>query len=136
MLTLRPTDSPARVALFNNIASFVHEQLSLDASEPALKRRRVGGDNSHSHANGAVAGGAPGGPSGSVAGPAAEPVLLEVKDISLGIPMRKKLDLCFTKNYLYARAPGTSVPIQGTAHMWKDIGTNLRVPPLAFGRSS
>ncbi len=61
----------------------------------------------------------------------ADPVLLEVKDISVTAPQRKKYDLCFTKNFLYARASGTSAPVQGVVYPWKDIGTCLPVPPEA-----
>ena len=57
----------------------------------------------------------------------ADPVLLEVKDISVTAPQRKKYDLCFTKNFLYARASGTSVPVQGVVYPWKDFGTCLPV---------
>jgi hypothetical protein len=52
----------------------------------------------------------------------AEQVLLEIKDISVTAPQRKKYDLCFTKNFLYARAPGSSTPVAGIVYLWKDIG--------------
>lgn len=53
---------------------------------------------------------------------AAEPVLLEVKDISVAAPQRKRYDLCFTKNFLYARASGGSAPVPGVIYQWRDIG--------------
>lgn len=53
---------------------------------------------------------------------AADAVLLEIKDISLTVPQRKKYDLCFTKNFLYARAAGSAVPVQGIVYAWRDIG--------------
>ncbi len=53
---------------------------------------------------------------------ASEAVLLEIEDISVSIPQRKKYSLCFTKNYLYTKAPGTTGPVQGMIYAWKDIG--------------
>src|SRR4051812_36974454 len=70
-------DSPERVNLFNNIASYVSERLSATAEEegPASKRRRVdiasqpkGNGHASSQANGVDV--------------ASDPVLLEIKDIS------------------------------------------------------
>ncbi len=65
---------------------------------------------------------------------AAETVLLEIKDISVSIPQRKKFDLCFTKHYLYARASGTMSPVPGIVYAWKDIGVLsfalFRPPPF------
>jgi hypothetical protein len=49
--------------------------------------------------------------------------LLEIKDISVSVPQRKKYDLCFTKNFLYARLGGSGGPVQGIVYAWKDIGS-------------
>lgn len=93
--------------MFNEIA--IHIQGRLQASdEPAQKRRKV----EDGSANGVA----------SVASAADEPVLLEVKEISVSVPQRKKFELCFTANHLYARAPGTSAPVQGIVYPWTDIG--------------
>lgn len=51
-----------------------------------------------------------------------EVVLLEVKEVSVSIPQRKKYDLCFTKNYLYTKIVGTTAPVQGMVYDWNDIG--------------
>ena len=111
------TDSPARVALFNNITTFVEQRLSTNsADEPAAKRRRLDGGGAPAPTNGAKV-------NGSVDA-ATEPVLLEIKDISVSIPQRKKYDLCFTQNFLYARAPGTTGPVQGIVYAWGDIGAH------------
>ncbi|CAK7204339.1 hypothetical protein SEUCBS139899_007094 [Sporothrix eucalyptigena] len=124
-------ESPAHTKLFNNIANYVCEQLHTDNNgEPAQKRRRVEAEGA-AHTNGAAlparqanslattqnGGSADGGLSAA----AAEPVLLEVKDISVSIPQRKKYDLCFTQNYLYARASNTTAPVPGIVYAWKDI---------------
>lgn len=53
---------------------------------------------------------------------AEEVVLLEVKEVSVSIPQRKKYDLCFTKNYLYTKQVGTSTPVQGMVYKWDEIG--------------
>jgi hypothetical protein len=104
-------DSPARIALFNEITSYVQDRLQANG-EPALKRRKVD--------NGSVNGvGAP--PVKTNA--ADEEVLLEVKEISVAVPQRKKFELCFTAHHLYARAPGTTAPIPAITHLWSDIGS-------------
>ncbi|KAK0611852.1 hypothetical protein B0T14DRAFT_439530 [Immersiella caudata] len=109
----KAADSPARITLFNNIASYVYGKLSSTEDDgPASKRRRVDiaqpkANGSSSQANGFDA--------------ASDPVLLEIKDISVSVPQRKKYDLCFTKNFLYARVSGTSAPVQGIVYPWRDI---------------
>lgn len=105
------TDTPARVSLFNNIATFIHDQLH--TSEPAAKRRRVD--------DGPAANGA--GPRANGADASVEEVLLEVKEISVSAPQRKKFEICFTERHLYARAPGASGPAPGIVYAWEDIGT-------------
>ncbi|KAK4236002.1 putative chaperone protein [Achaetomium macrosporum] len=126
-------DTPARTTLFNDIASFVYERLASAADlgdGPASKRRRV--DIAQTQQNGQTesralpAGSQPAGFNADAA--AADPVLLEVKDISVTAPQRKKYDLCFTKNFLYARAPGSSVPVQGIAYAWTDIEHAFYLP--------
>lgn len=56
---------------------------------------------------------------------AKEVILLEVKEISVSIPQRKKYDLCFTKNYLYTKQVGTTTPVQGMVYDWSQIGACL-----------
>ncbi|KAF2970333.1 hypothetical protein GQX73_g3210 [Xylaria multiplex] len=111
-------DSPSRIKLFNNIVGFVHEQLNhVQSEEPALKRRRVDIESSRngqsSSSNGATA--------SSADDVSKEDILLEIKDISVSIPQRKKFDLCFTAGHLYARAPGTKSPMPGITFSWKSI---------------
>ncbi|KAK3312745.1 putative chaperone protein [Apodospora peruviana] len=123
-------DSPARVALFNNIASFVQSQLNGD--EPASKRRRVDiatttTTTSQSHSNGHAAASSNGAGAGIDAA-ATEPVLLEIKDVSVAAPQRKKYDLCFTENFLFARASGSTVPVQGIVYPWRDIEHAFYLP--------
>jgi hypothetical protein len=108
-------DSREKITLFNAIAECVYSQLyEGESAEPAQKRRKIGGDKAgSSSANGAS----------STGGNAAdEAVLLEVKEISVSIPQRKKFELCFTSKFLYARAPGTTTPIPGIVYAWHDIG--------------
>ncbi|KAI0440399.1 hypothetical protein F4803DRAFT_527572 [Xylaria telfairii] len=109
-------DSPSRIKLFNNIASFVYDQLNDgQPEEPAQKRRRVDIESSRNgkSSNGAAA--------SSADDVAKEDILLEIKDISVSIPQRKKFDLCFTAGHLYARAPGTKAPVPGIIFPWKSI---------------
>ncbi|TPX12933.1 uncharacterized protein E0L32_006578 [Thyridium curvatum] len=126
----KAADTPERVSLFNKIASFVQERLAGDSSQdgPAAKRRRVDVGNANGHANGTSSGGASSSGEAASTAAAAEPVLLEVKDISVSIPQRKKFDLCMTKNYLYARVSGASAPAQGIVYAWKDIEYAFYVP--------
>lgn len=104
-------DSPARIALFNQITSHVYSQLRDGSDEPALKRRRVDVAQPNGVANSPASGNA-----------ADEAVLLEVKEISVSAPQRKKFELCFTSSFLYARAPGTQAPIPAITYSWRDIG--------------
>ncbi|KAK5662129.1 hypothetical protein OQA88_8034 [Cercophora sp. LCS_1] len=115
------------ITLFNNIAAHIHHQLSNGASEdgPTAKRRRV---DIAPQSNGfsASQNGAPSSQIGvSVE---SDPVLLEIKDISVSVPQRKKYDLCFTKNYLYARASGASVQAQGIVYPWRTIEHAFYLP--------
>ncbi|KIH90033.1 negative regulator of DNA transposition protein [Sporothrix brasiliensis 5110] len=129
--------SPAHTPLFNSIAGYVYEQVH-GGGEPAHKRRRVEAEdeaNRHSHSalparqgtaetasqNGSTGTGGGGREPDLLSAAAAETVLLEVKDISVSIPQRKKYDLCFTKNYLYARAANTTTPVPGIVYAWTDF---------------
>ncbi|KAJ0328240.1 hypothetical protein COL922a_013268 [Colletotrichum nupharicola] len=125
----KAADTPDRVALFNNIASFVHEQIH--GPEPASKRRRVdegpGNGFKSTNTNGKAAASAPKAAS-SPGNAADEDVLLEIKEISVSVPQRKKYELCFTANYLYARAPGTTAPVEGIVYAWEDIEYAFYLP--------
>lgn len=111
----KEADTPGRVKLFNDIVSYVYEKAGDESSEeqPALKRRRVDIDQngSSSASNGAAA-------SVDVA---SEDVLLEIKDISVSIPQRKKFDLCLTAHHIYAKASNTTAPIPTITYAWKDF---------------
>ncbi|KFH40768.1 Histone chaperone-like protein [Hapsidospora chrysogenum ATCC 11550] len=113
----RAADSPGRVALFNEIASHVIDRLQ-ESGGPAQKRRKV--DNG-SGANGVAL-------ASSERNAADEPVLLEIKEISVSVPQRKKFELCFTANHLYARVPGTTTPIPAITYPWKDIEYAFYLP--------
>ncbi|KAK1969988.1 Rtt106-domain-containing protein [Colletotrichum sublineola] len=124
----KAADTPARIALFNDIANFVHEQIN--GPEPASKRRRVdeGPTNGFkaTNTNGAALNTAP--KSSGTGNAADEEVLLEIKDISVSVPQRKKYDLCFTANHLYARAPNTTAPVEGIIYAWEDIEYAFYLP--------
>ena len=116
-------DTPARVQLFNNIAQFIHERAGDDSTaEPALKRRRVDIEPARNEA-------APSnGVSHASADVAAESLLLEIKDISVSVPQRKKFDLCFTAQHLYARLPNTTAPVPGMIYAWRDVEYAFYLP--------
>jgi hypothetical protein len=118
----KEADTPARVKLFNQNAGYVYEQIGGGSSEPSLKRRRVDIDqNGSSSSNGA----ATAAPAVDVAN---ESVLLEIKDISVSIPQRKKFDLCFTAHHIYAKAPNTTAPVPSITYAWRDFEYVFCVP--------
>ncbi|KAF9878241.1 hypothetical protein CkaCkLH20_04279 [Colletotrichum karsti] len=124
----KAADTPDRVALFNDIASFVYEQIN--GPEPASKRRRVDEGPSNgfkaTNTNGTSKSSAP--KSAGTVNAADEEVLLEIKEISVSVPQRKKYELCFTENHLYARLPGTTAPVEGIIYPWEDIEYAFYLP--------
>ncbi|KAK6824966.1 histone chaperone [Apiospora arundinis] len=122
----KAADEPSKIQLFNNIADFIYEQFGdPSSSEPALKRRRVDIEPSASKNGTAATNGAAIASSADVA---SESILLEVKDISVSIPQRKKFDLCFTAQHLYARLPNTTAPVAGMIYAWKDVEYAFYIP--------
>jgi hypothetical protein len=103
--------------LFNEIATHVYDQLLNVGSEPAHKKRRVDVQQPNGAANGTKH------PVKTETNAADESVLLEIKEISVSVPQRKKFELCFTDGHIYARAPNTTAPIPAITHAWSDIGT-------------
>jgi hypothetical protein len=124
---------PHYVELFNQISQHVCTLVRDNdaAAEPAMKKRRLDGLESRpaGNANGMNGNGHSTAPNGSAPVPveasSADPVLLEVKDISVVIPQRKKYTLCFTASHLYAKLPGSSEPAAGMSFAWNDIGAFL-----------
>ncbi|KAI5863536.1 hypothetical protein GGS23DRAFT_596710 [Durotheca rogersii] len=120
----KAADSPSRVQLFNKIADFVYEQIGNPSSSgPAAKRRRVDVEPSQ---NGSASNAAT--VATSIDDVASEDILLEIKDISISIPQRKKFELCFTSKHIYARVPGTTAPVPGIVYAWKDIEYAFYLP--------
>ncbi|CAG7564728.1 unnamed protein product [Fusarium equiseti] len=111
----KAADSPTRIALFNEIATHVYDQLLSGSAEPAHKKRRVDVQQANGAANGTKA------PVKTQTNAADEDVLLEIKEISVSVPQRKKFELCFTDGHIYARAPNTTAPIPAITYAWSDI---------------
>lgn len=111
---------PHYIELFNQISLHVCSLTPVN-SEPASKKRRIdegiasrpatSGTNGHAASNGT-----------SATASSNDPVLLEVKDISVVIPQRKKYTLCFTASHLYARLQDSKEPVPGISFAWSDIG--------------
>ncbi|KAH7149057.1 putative negative regulator of DNA transposition [Dactylonectria estremocensis] len=116
----KAADSPTRVALFNQIASHVYDTIQGNG-EPAHKKRRVDVDQANGSVNGSANGTKVNNSANTITNAADEAVLLEIKEISVSVPQRKKLEICFTANHLYARVPGTTAPIPAITHAWTDI---------------
>jgi len=120
------TGGPHYIELFNQISLHICNLIPSGSAEPANKKRRIDdqslaarpasrGTNGHVTSNGAAT---------AVSAPASvdDPVLLEVKEISVVIPQRKKYTLCFTSTHLYARLPDSKEPIAGISFAWSEIG--------------
>ncbi|KAI1456216.1 Rtt106-domain-containing protein [Annulohypoxylon moriforme] len=119
----KAADSPSRIQLFNKIASFVYEQIGDQPSaSSSLKRRRVDIEPSQNGTTQSAT--AP----STVEDVASENILLEIKDISVSIPQRKKFELCFTPKHIYARTPGTTAPLPSIVYAWKDIEYAFYLP--------
>ena len=101
----------------------MYDQLSTPSTdEPLAKRRKVDPSEENGLSTPRSLNGAPAAAGSSERSAASEPVLLEIKDISVTVPQRKKYNLCFTENFLYARTSASAVPVQGTVYAWRDIG--------------
>jgi hypothetical protein len=99
------------------------------SSEPVSKKRRLDEDLPNRPATNGTNGKAKAnvtGSAGSAAASGDDPILLEIKDISLVIPQRKKYTLCFTSSHLYARLPDSQEPVPGISYAWADIGTYFK----------
>ncbi|KAI1780932.1 Rtt106-domain-containing protein [Hypoxylon cercidicola] len=114
--------TPSQVQLFNKIANFVYEQIGDQQSGSSLKRRRVDIEPSQ-NGNTPVAEA-----TATIEDVASENILLEIKDISVSIPQRKKFELCFTPKHLFARTPNTTGPAPNMVWAWKDIEYAFYLP--------
>jgi hypothetical protein len=93
------------------------------SSEPASKKRKLeetlpintipNGKGSEGSTNGTL--------QGVSVHNANEASLLQIRDISLVMPQRKKYTLDFTKSYIRARHLDTKEVIPGISYAWKDI---------------
>ncbi|PVH86523.1 Rtt106-domain-containing protein [Cadophora sp. DSE1049] len=121
---------PHYIELFNQISLHVCSLIS--SPEPASKKRRIddqglvarpASSGTNGHASNGVA---------TATASANDPVLLEIKDISVVVPQRKKYTLCFTSTHLYARLPDSKEPAPGISFAWSDIGAPPIPEPLVF----
>lgn len=119
------TAAPNWIELFNEITRYVSDLRSSGVSEPASKKRKIeeaglpintvsNGTNGYTRTDTAA-----------LASKDEGPVLLQIKDISLVIPQRKKYILEFTSTHLRARLPDGKEPVPIT-YAWKDIGSSHR----------
>jgi len=121
--------APAYNELFNQISLHINSLTSSFTTEPASKKRRLDeAVPSRPAANGTTGNAAAKGISAPAS--SSDPVLLEVKEISVVIPQRKKYTLCFTSTHLYARLPDSTEPAPGISYAWKDIGMPHPIIPL------
>lgn len=111
--------SPPYIELFNTISKHVCTVLQSHASEPPTKKRRLDEDIAVRPAS---TNGTSNHTEKSAPASADDTVFLEVKDISMVIPQRKKYTMCFTASHIYARLPDSKEPVSGTSFAWADIG--------------
>ncbi|EKD12435.1 negative regulator of DNA transposition protein [Drepanopeziza brunnea f. sp. 'multigermtubi' MB_m1] len=115
---------PHYIELFNQISQYVCTVIPGNSPEPANKKRRIedqglvarpasSGANGHAAIDGAT--------KAAADASSDEPVLLEVKEISVAVPQRKKYTLCFTSKHLYARLPDSTEPVPGMSFAWSNI---------------
>lgn len=120
--------APAYIELFNQISLHICGLSPPSNSEPTSKKRRLdGGVPDRSVTNGVNGQTKPIG-TGSAPVNGKDPILLEIKDISVVIPQRKKYTLCFTSTHLYARLPDSPEPVPGISFAWKDIEHAFYLP--------
>jgi hypothetical protein len=123
---LIPKAGPHYIELFNQISLHVCSLVPTSNSEPASKKRRLDEElTSRPASNGTNGYTKPTPTIGASAASGKDPVLLELKDVSLVIPQRKKYTLCFTPTHLYARLPDSKEPVAGISYAWSDIGKYL-----------
>ena len=118
---------PHYIELFNQISLHVCSLAPLSSSQPASKKRKIDEGLASRPANGANGYASNG--TGAALASGNDPVLLEIKDISLVVPQRKKYTLCFTSSNLYARLPDSKEPVAGISYAWDDIGNSLDLSP-------
>ncbi|KAH8685529.1 hypothetical protein BGZ60DRAFT_426017 [Tricladium varicosporioides] len=106
------------IELFNHISLHICS-LSSPSLEPASKKRRVGEGVPSRLVNSSTSGKPT--PNGTSTAIEDNPILLEIKDISIVIPQRKKYTLCFTSSHIYARLGDSLEPAAGISYAWKDI---------------
>ncbi|KAG9256511.1 putative negative regulator of DNA transposition [Emericellopsis atlantica] len=113
----RAADSPGRIALFNEIAAHVNDHYAQNEG-PAQKKRKVDSNGTTSGVK----------TEGNAGAPANEDLLLVVKEISVSVPQRKKFEICFTQNWLYARAPGSTDPLPNICYQLSEIEYAFYLP--------
>jgi len=117
--------------LFNQISLHINSLTSSSTAEPASKKRRLDEGVPSRPATNGTNGQAVGKVSSAPAS-SNDPVLLEIKEISVVIPQRKKYTLCFTATHLYARLPDSKEPAPGISFAWKDIGMSNLLTKYGF----
>lgn len=121
--------APAWAELFNEISSYIvklRQELEPSASDPATKKRKLGEGLPIQPKKEAV----DAEPIAKIANGldhANDEPLLQVKEISMVVPLRKKFTIEFTKNHIQARDPKTDDVVPGTTYSWKDIGRLLQI---------
>ncbi|KAH8596438.1 hypothetical protein B0O99DRAFT_685960 [Bisporella sp. PMI_857] len=113
--------APAYIELFNQISLHINSLISSSSPTNLTSKKRRLDEEVPSRPATNITNGYPqtNGSSGPASG--SDPILLEVKDISVVIPQRKKYSLCFTSSHLYTRLPQSEEPVSGMRFAWKDI---------------
>jgi hypothetical protein len=115
------TAAPNWIELFNEITRYVADLRNSTPLEPASKRRKIEDTALPINTIAIVTNGSN--------RPAATPpsvlvdenVLLQIKDISVVIPQRKKYTLELTPSHIRTRHPDSKELISGISYAWKEI---------------
>ncbi|KAN0108146.1 Rtt106 domain containing protein [Hyaloscypha variabilis] len=121
---------PHYIELFNQISLHVCSLVPTSNSQPSSKKRRLDEELTSRPASNGTNGLTKSTPLTTRVSAASgnDPVLLEIKDISVVIPQRKKYTLCFTASHLYARLPDSKEPVAGISYAWSDIDYTFFLP--------
>jgi hypothetical protein len=121
--------SPAWAELFNEISAFIvnlRRELEPPASDPASKKRKLEDGLPIQPKNG-ISDTQPPAKVANGFDHANDESLLQVKEISMVVPLRKKFTIEFTKNHIQARDPKTDELVPGTTYPWKNISQFLKL---------
>ncbi|KAF7558437.1 hypothetical protein G7046_g5713 [Stylonectria norvegica] len=120
-------DNKKLVSLFNDITNHFYDQLDHNG-QPAHKKRRVDIEQTNGSAQGTKTTAHKSTTEHALVAAEDDAIYLEISEISISVPQRKKVSLHFTENYLNVQTPGSDKPMKAISYAWKDIEHIFYVP--------